>query len=74
MGGKRVVACALAIGILAAASTPAYAKSPKPTLAQIQAAKVAEAAKRVAANLAAAQLTQATQTLRALTARSDAAT
>jgi cell wall-associated NlpC family hydrolase len=72
MGKIRVVACALVIGMMAA-STPAYAKSPKPTLAQIQAAKAAEEAKRAAAISAAAQLTQATQTLHALTARSDAA-
>jgi cell wall-associated NlpC family hydrolase len=68
----RVVTCVLVIGMMAA-STPAYAKTPKPTLAQIQAAKAAEDAKRAAASAAATQLTQATQTLHALTARSDAA-
>jgi hypothetical protein len=46
-----------------ASATPAYAKTPKPTLAQIQAAKVAEATKRVAANAAVAKLAQANQTL-----------
>jgi len=34
---------------LLCSSTPAYAKTPKPTLAQIEAAKKAEAAKKVAA-------------------------
>lgn len=52
---------------------PAYAKSPKPTLAQIQAAKDAEAAKRVAADAAAAKLARATQTLHSLTTAADAA-
>ena len=69
----KVLACALLIGILAAGSTPAYAKSPKPTLAQIQVAKKAEDAKRAAANAAAAKLAHANQTLRTLTAASDAA-
>ncbi len=54
-------------------ATPAYAKSPKPTLAQIQAAKDAETAKRIAADAAAAKLAQATQTLHSLTAAADAA-
>ena len=72
MSKKRVLACALVIGILAS-STPAYAKTPKPTLAQIQAAKKAEDAKRAASSVAAAKLAQATQTLHALTARSDVA-
>ncbi len=69
---KRVLACVLILGFLAS-TTPAYAKSPKPTLAQIQAAKDAEAAKRAAANAAAAKLAQATQTLRQLSAAADAA-
>jgi hypothetical protein len=56
VGKMRVIACALVIGILAAGPTPAYAKSPKPTLAQIQAAKQAESAKRVAANVAVTKL------------------
>lgn len=54
-------------------ATPSYAKSPKPTLAQIQAAKKAEAAKRAAAAAAAANLAKATQTLRTLTSKADAA-
>lgn len=72
MRRNRVLACVLAIGFIAG-TTPAYAKSPKPTLAQIQAAKKAEDAKRAAANAAATKLAQATQTLRQLTAASDAA-
>lgn len=72
MRRNRVLACVLVIGFIAG-STPAYAKSPKPTLAQIQAAKKAEDAKRAAANAAATKLAQATQTLRTLTATADAA-
>jgi cell wall-associated NlpC family hydrolase len=72
VGKVRVLACALVIGLMAA-STPAYAKTPKPTLAQIQAAKAAEDAKRAAASTAAAKLAQATESLHALTAASDAA-
>lgn len=69
---NRMLACVLAIGFIAG-STPAYAKTPKPTLAQIQAAKKAEDAKRAAANAAAARLARANQTLRQLTAEADAA-
>ncbi len=69
---NRVFACVLAIGFIAG-TTPAYAKSPKPSLAQIQAAKKAEDAKRAAANAAAARLARANQTLRQLTADADAA-
>lgn len=69
---NRVLACVLTIGFMAG-STPAYAKSPKPTLAQIQAAKKAEDVKRAAANAAAARLARANQTLRQLTADADAA-
>ena len=72
MRGKRVLALALAIGFIAS-GTSAYAKTPKPTLAQIQAAKEAESAKRVAADAAAAKLAAANQTLRSLTAAADAA-
>ncbi len=72
MGKVRLLACALVVGLVAV-STPAYAKSPKPTLAQIQAAQAVESAKRAATRAAAAKLTQATQTLHALTAASDAA-
>ncbi len=69
---KRVLACVLILGVIAG-TTPAYAKSPKPTLAQIQAAKDAENGKRAAANAAAAKLAQANQTLRQLTSAADAA-
>jgi cell wall-associated NlpC family hydrolase len=72
VGRLRVLACVAVIGLMASA-TPAYAKTPKPTLAQIQAAKVAEATKRVAANAAVAKLAQANQTLHTLTAASEAA-
>jgi peptidoglycan DL-endopeptidase CwlO len=72
MRRNRILACVLAIGFIVG-TTPAYAKSPKPTLAQIQAAKDAEAAKRAAANAAAAKLAQANQTLRQLTSTADAA-
>ncbi len=68
----RVIAFAMVAGLLCS-TTPAYAKTPKPTLAQIEAAKKAEAAKRTAANKAAATLNAANQTLRTLTAKSDAA-
>lgn len=72
MRGNRILACLLAIGVFAG-TTPAYAKSPKPTLAQIQAAKKAEDAKRAAADAAASKLAKATQTLRQLTSVADAA-
>jgi cell wall-associated NlpC family hydrolase len=58
---------------LTLSTTPAVAKTPKPTLAQIEEAKKAEAAKRAAAQMASAKLAQATQTLRTLTSRADAA-
>lgn len=54
--------------------TPSYAKSPKPTLPQIQAAKKAEAIKRAAAAAAAADLIRAAQTLQTLSSAADAAT
>jgi cell wall-associated NlpC family hydrolase len=72
MRRNRVLACVLAISFVVG-TTPAFAKSPKPTLAQIQAAKNAEAAKRAAANAAAAKLAQANQTLHQLTAAADSA-
>lgn len=72
MRQRRVLACVLAIGFIVG-TTPAYAKTPKPTLAQIQAAKNAESAKRVAANTAAAKLAAANQTLRQLSAAADKA-
>lgn len=70
MRRTRVLAIALALGLLCSA-TPAFAKTPKPTLAQIAAAKKAEAAKRAAAATAAAKLAAASQTLRTLTTHAD---
>lgn len=70
MHRTRVLAIALAFGLLCSA-TPAFAKSPKPTLAQIEAAKKAEAAKRAAAAAAAAKLAAANQTLRTLTTQAE---
>jgi len=68
----RVLVAVLVSGLLYGA-TPSYAKTPKPTLAQIQAAKKAEAAKRAAAAAVAVNLAKANQTLRTLTAAADAA-
>jgi cell wall-associated NlpC family hydrolase len=53
--------------------TPAMAATPKPTLAQIEAAKKAEAAKKKIADEAAKKLAAANQTLRTLTAKANAA-
>lgn len=53
--------------------TPAIAATPKPTLAQIEAAKKAEVAKKAAADAAAKKLAAANQTLRGLTAKANAA-
>lgn len=72
MKHNRVLVVALVLGVFYGA-TPSYAKSPKPTLAQIQAAKNAETAKRAAATATAGKLAQATQTLRTLTSSADAA-
>ena len=58
---------------LVLSATPAIAATPKPTLAQIEAAKKAEAAKRAAATAAAKKLAAANQTLRTLTAKANAA-
>ena len=71
MRRKSVIALAL-MGALTLASTPAIAK-PKPTLAEIEAAKVAEAAKKKAADAAAKKLAAANLTLRQLTAKANAA-
>ena len=54
------------------AATPAIAK-PKPTLAEIEAAKQAEAAKKTAADAAAKKLAAANLTLKQLTVRANAA-
>ena len=58
---------------LALSATPAIAATPKPTLAQIEAAKKAETAKKAAAAAAAKKLAAANQTLRTLTAKANAA-
>jgi cell wall-associated NlpC family hydrolase len=71
MRRKSVIALAL-MGALTLATTPALAK-PKPTLAEIEAAKVAEAAKKKAADAAAKKLAAANLTLRQLTAKANAA-
>ena len=55
------------------AHSPAYSKTPKPTLAQIEAAKKAEAEKKKIANITAAKLSKANLTLKQLTAVSNAA-
>ena len=60
------------IASLSLAATPAIAK-PKPTLAEIEAAKQAEAAKKAAADAAAKKLAAANLTLKQLTARANAA-
>lgn len=57
------------MGSLTLATTPALAKPKKPTLAEIEAAKQSEAAKKKAADAAAKKLESANQTLRQLTAR-----
>ena len=71
MRRKSVIALAL-MGSLILATTPAIAK-PKPTLAEIEAAKVAEAAKKKAADAAAKKLAAANLTLRQLTAKATVA-
>lgn len=57
---------------LTLSTTPAIAK-PKPTLAEIEAAKQAEAIKKAAADVAAKKLAVANMTLKQLTAKSNAA-
>ena len=64
--------CLAIIASLTLAATPAIAK-PKPTLAEIEAAKQAEAAKKTAADAAAKKLAAANLTLKQLTARANAA-
>ena len=67
----RLISLAMIAG-LTLGSTPAIAK-PKPTLAEIEAAKKAEAAKKTAADAAAKKLAAANTTLRTLTAKASAA-
>ena len=69
---SKAVALAIIFG-LTLTTTPAIAATPKPTLAQIEEAKKAEAAKKAAADSAAKKLAAANQTLRTLTAKSNAA-
>ena len=69
---SKAVALAIIFG-LTLTTTPAIAATPKPTLAQIEAAKKAEAAKKKAADAAAKKLAAANQTLRSLTAKANAA-
>lgn len=71
MRRKSVIALAL-MGALTLATTPAIAK-PKPTLAEIEAAKQAEAAKKKAADAATKKLAAANLTLRQLTEKANAA-
>lgn len=78
MKSKKVTFAAVAIATTAALiaiSVPeiGYAKTPKPTQAQIDAAKAAEKVKAKAAAAAQSKLSSATQTLRQLTAIADAA-
>ena len=68
---KRLISLAIIAG-LTLSSTPALAK-PKPTLAEIEAAKKAEAAKKSAADAAAKKLAAANNTLKTLTAKASAA-
>ena len=68
----RVLALSLST-ILIFTLTPALANPPKPTLAQIEAAKKAEAEKKKAADAAAARLNKANLTLRQLVAVANAA-
>lgn len=69
---KRLIALAVVLTFLGS-STTVYAASPKPTLAQIEAAKKAEVAKKAAADAAAKKLAAANMTLKSLTAKADAA-
>lgn len=68
---KRLISLAVIIG-LTLATTPAVAK-PKPTVAEIEAAKNTEVAKKKAADAAAKNLAVANSTLKTLTVRADAA-
>ena len=74
MKSKRARLIALSTSfLLLIAHSPAYGKTPKPTLAQIEAAKKAEAEKKKIADAAAAKLSKANLTLKQLTAVSNAA-
>ena len=69
---SKAAALAIIFGLMLA-TTPAIAATPKPTLAQIEAAKKAEVAKKKVADAAAKKLAAANQTLRSLTAKASAA-
>ena len=69
---SKALALAVIFG-LTLSTTPAIAATPKPTLAQIEAAKKAEAATKKIADEAAKKLAAANQTLRTLTAKANAA-
>jgi len=69
--GKKLLSLAIIAG-LTLTTTPAIAK-PKPTLAEIEAAKQAEAIKKAAADAAAKKLAAANLTLKQLTNRANAA-
>ena len=74
MRSKRARLIALSTSLLLLiAHSPAYSKTPKPTLAQIEAAKKAEAEKKKIAKITAAKLSKANLTLKQLTAVSNAA-
>jgi hypothetical protein len=68
----RAISLAVIVA-LAIPSVPAFA-APKPTLAEIEAAKKVEAARKKAADAQAKKLAAANQSLRALTAKANAAT
>ena len=69
----RVISLALTVA-LTLVTVPALAKTPKPTLAQIEAAKKIEADKKKVADAQAAKLAAANQNLRTLIAKANAAT
>lgn len=74
MRSKRARFIALSTSLLLLiAHSPAYGKTPKPTLAQIEAAKKTEAEKKKLADAAAAKLSKANLTLKQLTAVANAA-
>ena len=74
MRSKRARLIALSTSFLfLIAHSPAYGKTPKPTIAQIEAAKKAEAEKKKIADAAAAKLSKANLTLKQLTAVANAA-
>ena len=73
MKKNRAISFAL-VAALTLTSAPAFAKSPKPSLAQIEAAKKIEAEKKKAAEAQASKLAAANQNLRTLTVKANAAT